>query len=714
MKHYPLIELLLIFTIIIHMTACKNGDNQSTTDQPYNPLLSGWQGNYGGVPPFDQVSIAHFEPAIKAAMSENDAEIEAIAQNTEAATFENTLVALEKSGKKLSEVLPVYNVWCSNLSTPELEKIQNIIEPMLAAHRDKIYQNEALFKRISAVYESEAIKQQTPEAQRLAKLVYEDFVTHGAKLRPTEKKRLAEINQQLAALYTKFSQNQLGDEDEKYIEVQNEDDLAGMPDEWKAAAAEAAKQKGLNNSWVVANTRSAVDPLLTYAHNRALREKVWRMFTNRGDNGDKYDNNQLIPQILKLREERARLLGYATHAHWRLTNTMAKTPENAMQLMMHVWEPAKKLVAKEVKEMQAIAQKEQKDLVIQPWDYKYYAEKVRKAKYDLDQNEIKPYLQLEKLREGMFWVAGKIFGLGFEPVLDVPVFHEDVRVWKVFNLDDKKFIGLWYFDPYARKGKRSGAWMVDYRNQSNIDGNYVPALVSNNSNFVKGKSGEPVLISWDDAETLFHEFGHALHGLCSNVTFPYLAGTRVPQDYVEFPSQILERWLSTPEVLQQFALHYKTGKPMPRELAEKIKKASKFNQGFYTVEALAAAIVDMKLHLAKADTIEADRFERNTLAEIGMPKEIVMRHRLPHFGHIFSGDEYSAGYYSYLWSDVISADAYEAFEQAGNAYDTEIAARLKKYVFSAGNTIDPAEAYVLFRGKSPTPQALMKNRGLIE
>jgi len=475
----------------------------------------------------------------------------------------------------------------------------------------------------------------------------------------------------------------------------------------EAASAVTNKQPG---AWVIMNTRSSIDPFLTYSDRRDLREKAWRMFVNRGDNGGEHDNNAIITEILQLRAERAKLLGYPTHAHWRLENSMAKTPEKAMELMEAVWKPAVARVHEEVADMQALADKEGAKLKIEPWDYRYYMEKVRKAKYDLDQNEIKPYLQLEKLREGIFWVAGELFNFNFTPVTNVPVAHPDIRVWEVTDKTTKKHIGLWYFDPYARAGKRSGAWMNAYRTQERVNGE-VTTIVSNNSNFVKGKPGEPVLISWDDATTMFHEFGHALHGLNSNVTYPSLSGTAVPRDYVEFPSQLLEHWLFTPEVLQRFALHYQTGKPIPQELVDKIKKSATFNQGFATVEYLSAALVDMKLHLAGDKKIDPDAFERETLAQLGMPKEIVMRHRTPQFLHIFSSDSYSAGYYSYLWSDVLTADAFGAFVEGKGPYDKAVAERLRKYVFSVGNTIDPAEAYRQFRGRDPDVSALLKRRG---
>ncbi len=434
------------------------------------------------------------------------------------------------------------------------------------------------------------------------------------------------------------------------------------------------------------------------------------MFVNRGDNGDEHDNNTTITEILQLRAERAKLLGFPTHAHWRLENSMAKTPERAMELMEAVWKPAVARVHEEVRDMQALADKEGAKIKIQPWDYHYYMEKVRKARYDLDQNEVKPYLQLEKLREGIFWVAGELFNFNFTPATNVPVAHPDIRVWEVTDKTTKKHIGLWYFDPYARAGKRSGAWMNAYRSQERVNGE-VTTIVSNNANFVKGKPGEPLLISWDDATTMFHEFGHALHGLNSNVKYPSLSGTAVARDYVEFPSQLMEHWLSTPEVLNRFAVHYQTGKPIPQTLVDRIKKSSTFNQGFATVEYLAAALVDMKLHLAGDQKIDPDKFERETLTQLGMPDEIVMRHRLPHFMHIFSSDSYSAGYYSYLWSDVLTADAFGAFVEAGGPYDKKVAERLRKYIFSVGNTIDPAEGYRSFRGRDPKIEALMKKRG---
>src|SRR5687768_5427658 len=651
-------------------------------------LLAAWTGSYGGVPPFDKVVVAEFEAALEAAMNQNLAEIERIANDPAPPTFANTIEAVERSGRALERVGSVYRVWASTMNTPEFQAVEREMAPRLAAFEDKITQNTALFRRIEAVYNApDKTTALTPEEQRLAWLYYTDFVRAGAKLDETAKKRVAEINQQLAGYYTKFSQNVLADETDIYLTLNTEAELAGLPQSVKDAAAQAATQKGLPGKLVITNTRSARDPCLSFSDRRDLREKAFNLFVNRGDNGGERDKNAIITEILKLRAERAKLLGYPTHAHWRLENAMAKTPERAMELMSAVWPAAIGRVREEVADMQALARKEGANITIEPWDYRYYAEKVRKARYDLDQNETKPYLQLDKLREGMFWVAGELFGLAFAPVSNVPVYHPDVRVWEVTDKTTGQHIGLWYFDPYARQGKRSGAWMNAYRRQERFE-KPVTTIVSNNSNFVKGAPGEPVLISWDDATTLFHEFGHAVHGLLANVSYPSLSGTAVPRDYVEFPSQLLEHWLSTPEVLQRFALHYQTGKPIPQSLVDRLERADTFNQGFSTTEYLASALVDMKFHLSTEPEINPDTFEKETLAALNMPRELVMRHRSPHFSHIFSSDSYSAGYYSYLWSDVLTADAYNAFTEGKGPYDKAVAEKLRRHIFSVGNTID--------------------------
>ena len=677
-------------------------------------LLKEWIGPYGGVPPWRMVKRDEFIDAFKVAMAEHDKEIDAIANNPEPATFENTIVAMEKAGKTLDRLQAMFGVYTSNLSTGPIPDIEKAVAPLMSKHGDAITQNEALFKRIETVYQSEDQKSKLDVAQnRLLDDIYKDFVRSGAKLDAEQKKKLTDINQKLAGLFVTFSKNVLDDEADYETWISDEKDLSGLSDsviDAMATACEELKDKAPEGAkWCVTNTRSSMDPFLTKADNRELRKEVWTKYYNRGDNGGERDNNEIISRILKLRAERAELLGYKTHAHWRLEPQMAKKPETAMELMMKVWPKAVARAKEEVADMQKLADElETEKITIEPWDYRYYAEKVREAKYDLDFDTVKPYLQMGKLKEGMMWAAGELYGYEFTPVTDVPVFQDDVTVYEVTR--DGKHVGLWVFDPYARKGKRSGAWMTAYRIQQNIDEPITP-IVSNNSNFIKGKPGEPVLISWDDAITMFHEFGHALHGLNSDVTYPSQAGTSVARDYVEFPSQLNEHWLSTDEILSKFATHYETGEPMPKELLDKIEAASKFNQGFNTVEYLASAIVDMKLHLAGNVIIDPDEFEREALNEIGMPKEIVMRHRTPQFNHLFADDGYSAGYYSYLWSDALTADAAEKFEEAGSYYDPELAKSLHDNIMSVGDTIDPAEGFRRFRGRDVDTSALLRKRG---
>jgi peptidyl-dipeptidase Dcp len=580
------------------------------------------------------------------------------------------------------------------MSSPEFQVVEAEMDPKLSAHNDKINQNTALFARIEAVYNSPEKAKLTPEQQRVLWIYYRNFVRSGAKLDPAAKARIGAINTELAGLFTKFSQNLLADEN-TWIEL-TDADLAGLPEGLKAAAGSNAAARKLPGKFIVVNTRSSVDPFLTESPVRAAREKVWRAFVNRGDNGGATDNNAIVAKILKLRVERAKLLGYKTHAHWRLENAMAKTPENAMGLMEAVWTPAIAQVAIDVADMQAIIDKEGGGFKLEPWDYRFYAEKVRLAKYDLDMNEVKPYLQLDKLREGMFWASGQLYGFEFKKLSGIPVYHEDITVYEVTKAG--KHVGLWYFDPYARPSKRSGAWMNAYRTQERFKGD-VTTIVSNNANFIKGKPGEPLLISWDDATTLFHEFGHAIHGLNANATYPSVSGTAVARDYVEFPSQLNEHWLPTPQVLNQFALHYQTGKPIPQALVDKIEAAGKFGQGFGTTEYLASALIDMKLHLAGDVDIDPDTFEREELAKLNMPHEIVMRHRTPQFGHVFSSDGYSAGYYSYLWADTLTADVAEAFQEApGGFYDKPTAKRLYETIMSKGNTVDPCRSVPRFPG----------------
>ena len=636
-----------------------------------DPLLSPWTGAHGGFPRFDKIKAKDIKPALMKGMDLNRTEITAIAGAKDAATFENTIVALEDAGRPFGRVSSIFNIFTSTMNDKDMQAVQAEMAPILSAFGDEITQNEALFARVKVVHDAPQKESKLDsEAERLVDVVYRSFARRGAALGTKDKARMKDINQKLASLYTKFSQNELADEEGFTMALDSEADLAGLPDTLRASLKTAAEAKNLKDKWLITNTRSSMEPFLTYSTRRDLREKGWRMWISRGDNNDAHDNKKVITEILALRAERAKLLGFPSHAHWIVDDNMARTPDAAMSLMLKVWKAAVARVHEEVADMQKLADTESPKvkLKIEPWDYRFYAEKVRKAKYDLDQNEVKPYLQLEKLREAMFWAAGQLYGFTFTQVKDVPVYHPDVRVFEVTR--DKKHVGLWYFDPYARDGKQSGAWMTEYRTQESFKGprdggsqrtlasGPASPIVSNNSNFVKGKPGEPVLISWDDATTMFHEFGHALHGLNSNVHYPTLAGTNTKRDFVEFPSQLNEHWLATPEILNKFALHYQTGKPMPAELLAKIKNAKHFNEGFKTVEYLSAAIYDMKIHTAPSDKpIDPDDFEKRTMKEIGMPSEIVMRHRPTQFGHIFSGDGYSAGYYSYIWADTLTADA---------------------------------------------------------
>ncbi len=677
-----------------------------------DPLLDEWTGPHGGFARFEQIKVDGFKPALMRGMDLNRVEIAQIAGNKAAPTFENTLAALEDAGRPFGRATSIFGIYTSTMNDKRMQAVETEMSPVLAAFQDEIIQNEPLFARVKAVYDARTTSGLNPEQQRLADVVYTNFARQGAALDKTAKARLKEINQRLASLFTAFRQNQLADEEGYTLVIDNEGDLAGLPDGLKASAANAADGKGQKGKWIFTNTRSSMEPFITYSSRRDLREKGWRMWIMRGDNAGAHNNKETIAEILRLRAERAKLLGFKSHAHWILDNNMAKTPDAAMALMMKVWPAAVARAKEEIADMQAVASAEGGGIKIEPWDYRYYAEKVRKAKYDLDQTEISKYLQLEKIREGMFWAAGQLYGTQFSEVHDVPTYHPDMRVFEVRR--DGKHMGLWYFDPYARDGKNSGAWMNEYRSQERFRSDIAP-VVSNNCNYVKGKPGEPILISWDDGTTMFHEFGHALHGLNSNVTYPTLAGTNVKRDFVEFPSQLNEHWLPTPEVLNRFALHYKTGKPISAELVAKIQKAKNFNQGFSTVEYLAAAIYDMKIHEAATPDgkIDADDFEKKTMAEIGCPKEIVMRHRPTQFGHIFSGDGYSAGYYVYIWADTLTADVFEAFKEAGGPYDKTVAKRYHDLIQSVGNSVPPDVAFRNFRGRDVDTNALMRDRGFV-
>lgn len=674
------------------------------------PLLDQWTGEHNGYPRFDLAKTVDLKSAMMKGMDLKRDEIKAVAGASEKADFANTIVPLEDAGRPLNNSIRFFDIYTSTMNDKKMQAIESEMRPILAKFDDEIIQNDPLFQRIKVVYEARDNSNLTAEQKRLVEVYYKQFTRQGAGLDEKKKERLRQINEKLAGLFTKFSQNQLADEENYTLDLDSEKDLEGLPESFIASAASTAESKGKKGKWSIANTRSAMEPFLTFSTRRDLREKGWRMWTSRGDNKNEHNNEATITEILKLRAERAKILGFPTHAHWILDNNMARTPDKAMELMLRVWKAATARVKEEVADMQEIADKEGAKIKIEPWDYRFYAEKVRNAKYDIDQNVVKEYLQLDKILEGMFWAANQVFGVEMVKVEGLPVVHPDVTVYEVRR--GGKQIGMWYFDPYAREGKRSGAWMNEYRTQERFKDDVTP-IVSNNSNFVKGKVGEPTLISWDDANTMFHEFGHALHGLQSNVTYPSLAGTAVKRDFVEFPSQVNERWLMTNEVLKKYALHHKTGKPIPDALVEKIRKAKTFNSGFITVEYLASALYDMKIHLAStADSdINPGEFEKKTMSEIGCPKEIVMRHRPTQFGHIFSDDGYSAGYYVYIWADTMSADATEAFHEAGGLYDRKTCDRFRDTIFSVGNSVAPDAAFRNFRGRDVDTNALMRDRG---
>jgi peptidyl-dipeptidase Dcp len=687
-----------------------NAADQATTATAAvasNALLQDWAGPYDGVPPWDQVKPELFPQAFQAGIDQLLSETDVIADNPDAPTFANTIEAMEKSGRTLDRVQALFGVMTDNMSTPAYQELDKEWSPKFSAAYDKINLNGKLFARISNLYDRRDGLGLDAKQLRLLTRTYEGFVRRGAKLDETQKAQLSGYNQQLATLFSEFNSHLLADE--ATFTKASEADMAGVQQDVKDAAASVAKAKGLPaGTYAIRNTRSAVEPVLSFGTNRALREKVWRAFVNRGDNGDANDTNAIIAKIVKLRADRAHLLGFKNHAEWRMQDTMAKSPAKAMDLMMRVWKPAVARVHEEVADMKPFAAKDGV-ATVEPWDYRYYQEKVRKAKYDLSEDEIKPYFEQGNLLKGMHWAAEQLYDLHFEENTGkVPVFNPDVRTFEVTNNKTGEVVGLWYLDTFAREGKRSGAWMNTYKARARLTGDNI-VLASNNNNFTKPEPGKPILLSLDDAETMFHEFGHAIHYLLVDVKYPSLGGSQ--RDFVEYPSQVNENWLLTRPVLEKFARHYQTGAPMPAALVDKINKADTFNQGFATVEYLSSALVDMKLHLDPTGLVDPDAFEKKALAEIGMPKEMVMRHRLPQFGHLFSSDSYSAGYYSYLWSETMDADTWAAFEEAGNPFDRKIADSFRINLLSTGNETDRAEAYRKFRGRDPDVTALLKRRG---
>lgn len=678
----------------------------ATSPAPASAILDPWTGPYDGVPPWDKVKPADFPAAFDSAMQQTKAEFEAILTNPAPVTFDNTIKANELAGASVNRLFSIWGVHSSNLSNPEIRKIQAEWEPKISAFFNELQLDARWFQRVQYLYQERANLGLDNAQMRLLERTYDGLVRNGAMLDAAKKAELIQIETNIAKQFSEFQNKVLADE-ETYILLTDPTDVAGLPDSFVASLKAAAEAKG-KTGWAVANTRSAIQPFLENSPRRDLREKIWRAFTMRGDNGDANDTNATIAEILKLRQQRAELLGFETHAHYRMADTMAKQPEKAMDLMMKVWPAAVARVKEEVADMQAIADKEKAGITIEPWDYRYYAEKVRKAKYDLDQNELKPYFQLDNMVAAMFDAAGKLYGMSFtENTGTVPVFEPEVRTFEVKR--DGKVIGLFYLDNFARAGKRSGAWMTTYRDQFKLSGKNNITLASNNNNFVKGAGGKPTLISIDDASTLFHEFGHAIHYLNYDITWPGLGNT--PRDFVEYPSQVNENWLLTPYILNTYAKHAETGEPIPQALVDKIKASDTFNQGFATVEYLSSAILDMMLHHRKNPVTDPRAFEKEALAKIGMPKEMVMRHRLPQFNHLFSSDGYSAGYYSYLWSETMDADTWAAFTEKGDVWDKETAERFRSMLLATGNESDRIEAYRAFRGRDPDVKYIMQKRG---
>jgi len=680
---------------------------------PDNPLLKTWDTPFGA-PPFDRIRTADFEPAFAVARKRHLAEIDAISSNAAAATFDNTIVALERAGKDLGRVQRTFSALTSSATSDQLRAIQSRMAPLLAAHSSAITLNADLFARIDTLFANRATLGLNPEQLRVLELAHNRFVRAGAKLQGEDRARLAAITKELAGLYTAFSQNVQKGAEAFALVLEDDDDRAGLPDFVLSAAAQAATDRGMQGKHAITLARSSFEPFMTFSTRRDLREKLFAGWTNRGGYDDEFDNEQNIRRILQLRLERAQLLGYQDFSAFRTANTMATTAQAAKDLLDEVWAGALAKANDEADQIVQIMQKEGVEHELRAWDWWHYANKVRAASYDLDEDAVKAHLSLDNVLRAQYAVAKRLFGISFTPRDDIPTYHPDVQVWEVKDAEGEH-IGLFYGDYFARPGKRSGAWMSALRTQHRLDDGSTP-LIMNNCNYNKPAPGAPALISMREAEVVFHEFGHALHGLLSNVTYPSISGTAVDYDFVEFPAQIYEHWMRQPEVIKEFALHYETGEPMPTPLIERLRAASNAQSGFDNVEFIASAFVDLAFHritdpqvLAELDV---DSFEDGVLAQARMPKAIEMRHRSPHFLHSFSGELYASGYYTYMWAGVLDNDGFAAFEEADNIYDPKLAKRLHDYVYSAGNRRPAMKAYVGFRGREPSTAPLLRNRGL--
>ncbi len=677
-----------------------------------NPLLEPWTGPFGA-PPFDRLKPSHFGQAFEIALGLAQAETVAIAANPEPPSFENTIEALERSGRELTRICSVFFNLARADTNGELEAIEREIAPKLARHRSGIYLNGALFQRVAALHARSGKLGLNAEQARVLERYHIAFLRNGGGLPEEAKARLVAIAERLATLGTKFGQNVLADEKAYMLVLAAKDDLAGLPPSLISAAARTAADRGLPGKHGITLSRSSIEPFLQFSARRDLRDKAFRAWIQRGESGGLTDNRAIASEMVRLRTERAQLLGCESFAHFRLADTMAKTPQAALDLLHSVWAPAHARALHEEAALQAIAAGEGGNFHIAAWDWRYYAEKRRKAEFDLDEGEIKPYLPLDKMIEAAFFTANRLFGLSFSERVDVPLYHPDARSWTVTRRDGQE-LALFIGDYFARPSKRSGAWMNTFREQQKLDGEVRPIVV-NVLNFAKASEGQACLLSFDDARTLFHEFGHALHGMLSDVTYPLISGTNVARDFVEFPSQLYEHWLEQPEVLRRFALHHETNEPIPEALLQGLLAARQFNQGFATVEYTASALVDLALHLVSGvDAIDIVGFEKKQLDKLGMPASITMRHRTPHFQHVFSGESYAAGYYSYLWSEVLDADGFEAFEERGDIFEPMVAKKLHDHIYSSGHSRDPDEAYKAFRGRDAKPGALLRKRGLAD
>ncbi len=649
--------------------------------------LSHWTGSHGGLPPFDRMRLDDLEPALLAAMDAHLAELDAIARNPAPPSFENTIVAMERAGTRIERVGVCHGVWRSNLSSAAFRALDARLAPARADYRARVAQHDALFARV--------------------RRIHADFARRGATLAGEARERFAAIERRLAELYVAFRGRLLADE-ERYV-LLDEDQLGGLPDAVRRSAARAAETRGHAGRYAILNTRSAVEAFLTASTERAAREEVWRAFHRRGEGDEGPDNRDVAAEILRLRAARARLLGYPDHARFVLDDRMAGTPERARALLDEVWPHARARVGEEVAALQAIADRD--GVTLAPWDYLHYADRLRREQYALDAAEVRPYLGLDSLVAAIHFVAETVFGLRFAPADGVPVFHPDVRVWEVTRRDGGALVGLWYLDPFARPGKRSGAWATAYRGYADLDGPRL-VLAANNANLLPPAPGQPVLVSWDDARVLFHEFGHALHLLLATARYPTLGG--IVRDYGELQSQLLERWLPTGPVIRGFLRHHATGEPMPDALVARLARAATFLQGFATAEYLASAYLDLALHLADPDGLDVGAFEQALLAELGLPPQLAPRHRPAHFAHVFADEGYAAGYYGYLWADVLTADAAEAFTDApGGLYDADVARRVVEHLFAPRDAVDPAEAWQAFRGRDPDIGALLRDRGFL-